>query len=99
VTGLRGTVSAGPTCPVQRVDSPCPPSLLAVQVEATDAAGRIVATARSGTDGRYEMALPPGTYVLKVVGTGPFPRCPNPSGAVTQGMLTTVDISCDTGIR
>jgi hypothetical protein len=70
-----------------------------VEVDATDAAGRTVAATRSGPDGRYEMTLPPGTYVLKVVGISPFPRCPSPSATVTQGMLTTVDISCDTGIR
>jgi hypothetical protein len=73
--------------------------LIATQVDATDAAGRTVASAQSGSDGHYRMTLAPGTYTLKVPGTSPFPRCPTAAATVTPGMVTTVDISCDTGIR
>jgi hypothetical protein len=99
VTGLQGTVSAGPTCPVERVDSPCPPRPLSAEVDAKDASGRLAATTRSGSDGHYRLMLPPGTYTLTVASTGPFPRCPTPTGTVVAGSSATVDIHCDTGIR
>src|SRR5207249_1393233 len=31
-TGIQGMVQAGPTCPVERIDSPCPPRPLAATV-------------------------------------------------------------------
>jgi hypothetical protein len=99
VTGLQGTVSAGPTCPVERVDSPCPPRPLSAEVDARDPAGRLAAMSRSGSDGRYRLPLPPGQYTLTVASSGSFPRCPTPTATVVAGRLATVDISCDTGIR
>jgi hypothetical protein len=92
-------VSAGPTCPVERVGSPCPPRPLSTEVEARDPAGHLAATARSGSDGRYRLPLPPGQYTLAVASSGPFPRCPTATATVVAGELATVDVSCDTGIR
>jgi hypothetical protein len=99
VTGLQGTVSAGPTCPVERVDSPCPPRPLSAEVDARDPAGRLAVMSRSGSDGRYRLLLPPGQYTLTVASSGSFPRCPTPTATVVAGRLATFDISCDTGIR
>jgi hypothetical protein len=99
VTGLQGTVSARPTCPVERVDSPCPPRPLSAEVDARDPAGRLAAMSRSGSDGRYRLLLPPGQYTLTVASSGSFPRCPTPTATVVAGRLATFDISCDTGIR
>jgi hypothetical protein len=92
-------VSAGPTCPVERVGSPCPPRPLSAEVEARDPAGHLAATARSGSDGRYRLPLPPGQYTLSVASSGSFPRCPTATATVVAGELATVDVSCDTGIR
>lgn len=92
-------MSAGPTCPVERLDSPCPPRLLTAEIDARDASGHLAGSTRSGSDGHYRLALPPGTYTLAVAATGPFPRCPTPTATVVPGSLATVDIGCDTGIR
>jgi hypothetical protein len=54
---------------------------------------------RSGSDGRYRLTLPAGTYTLSVAVSGPLPRCPTPTATVVAGKVATVDISCDTGIR
>ena len=92
-------MSAGPTCPVERVDSPCPPRPLSAEIDARDASGHLTGSTRSGSDGQYRLALPPGTYTLTVAAPGPFPRCPTPTATVIAGKVAMLDISCDTGIR
>lgn len=92
-------MSAGPTCPVERVDSPCPPRPLSAEIDARDAPGHLAGSARSGSDGQYRLALPPGTYTLTVVSAGTFPRCPTPTATVIAGRVAMLDIGCDTGIR
>ena len=92
-------MSAGPTCPVERVDSPCPPRPLSAEIDARDASGHVAGSTRSGSDGQYRLSLPPGTYTLMVAATGPFPRCPTPTATVIGGKVVMLDISCDTGIR
>jgi hypothetical protein len=99
VTGLQGAVSAGPTCPVERVDSPCPPRPLSAEIDARDASGHLAGSTRSGSDGQYRLALLPGTYTLTVAAPGPFPRCPTPTATVIAGKVAMLDIGCDTGIR
>lgn len=94
-----GTVSAGPTCPVERINSPCPPRPVAAEIDAVDAAGQRAGSTRSGADGTYRLALGPGTYVLTVATGSAFPRCPSTTVVVPAAGVATVNISCDTGIR
>ena len=72
---------------------------LSAAIDAQDASGHLATTTRSGSDGRYTLALPPGTYTLTVASPGPFPRCPTPTATVVADKLATLDIACDTGIR
>ena len=97
--GVAGHVTAGPTCPVQRADQPCPPTPVSGVVEAVDASGQVVG--RDGTDqaGAYAISLPPGRYTLEVRLQGTYPRCPDTPISVPAGSPVTVDIGCDTGIR
>src|SRR5438477_11763732 len=53
---VTGRVTAGPTCPVERIDHPCPPRPVVADVQAR-AAGRVVAWTRSNLQG----TLPAGT--------------------------------------
>jgi hypothetical protein len=97
-SGIFGTVTAGPTCPVERMDSPCPPGVWTGEVRATDGGGNEVTT---GTDerGNYSMALEPGTYeVAAVTGDGP-PIAKPASVVVVAGPPQRVDLTVDTGIR
>lgn len=97
-SGIAGTVAAGPTCPVEQVGKACPPAPVTATVEARIGA-RIVGSARTSATGTYRMAVPPGSYSVVVVGSGPFPRCPDTPATVSPGAVTTVNIRCDTGIR
>lgn len=98
VPGIYGTVTAGPTCPVERAGHPCPPRGVAATVKATKR-HRTVRSTRSNSAGDFAMALRPGTYVIVVDTGSTFPRCPTKSVTVAKGQSVQVNITCDTGIR
>ena len=92
-------MSAGPTCPVERIDSPCPPRPVAAEIDAVDAGGRPAGSTRSGADGTYRLGLGPGSYTLTVATGSAFPRCPSTAVVVPAAGVATANIACDTGIR
>ena len=98
-TGVYGYVAAGPTCPVERPDQPCPPRPVSARIEARDAQGATVESTQSDAEGRYALDLVAGDYTLVVVAPSAWPRCPDTPAAVRAGSATRTDISCDTGIR
>jgi hypothetical protein len=98
-TGVQGTISAGPTCPVEREGQPCPPSPVEAHIDVIASDGRRSAQAASDADGRFSVLVVPGRYTLHVSGTGPFPVCPDTAVAVPDEGTVTRDIVCDSGIR
>jgi len=98
-TGVYGLVTAGPTCPVQRVDEPCPPRPVDAAVEARGADGKAKASTHTDSAGRYALRLQPGTYTLVALTGNVFPTCPPVTLIVTADTPGRVDINCDTGIR
>jgi hypothetical protein len=97
-TGIAGTVTIGPMCPVQRIDSPCPDRSYEATITIWQG-GNKVAETRSGPDGRFVVDLPPGTY--RVVGESPgtFPHATEQTVTVRAGGLTQIQIRYDSGIR
>lgn len=98
-TGIRGAVTAGPTCPVERPDQPCPPAPVDGRVDAVDASGTTAASTTTDDAGRYELRVAPGDYTVRVDTGSHFPTCPDVAVTVTAGSLATADVDCDTGIR
>ena len=96
---LTGRVTAGPTCPVERIGHPCPPESVSATVQAQTSHGHVVASTHTDTDGRYRLQLRPGTYTLVAVTPKPLPRCTPAKVTVIAAHTTTAAISCDTGIR
>ncbi len=116
-TGLTGTIAgsvmAGPTCPVERVDNPCPDkpvtnrqvNILAASsatANATPQTGNVVASTTTDANGNFSVNVPPGQYVVQV-GAGPGmlgQRQETPGDVtVTANQTTTIKIVLDTGIR
>ncbi len=100
-TGYRivsGTLAAGPTCPVERVGSPCPNRPLQTTVLIVSRFGRVVASTRSDGQGRYVVRVAPGSYLV-VVETAVWPRCPTTRIVVEDSGPTRANVLCDTGIR
>ncbi len=98
---IHGTVLAGPTCPVETVESPCPDHPVAgIDVRALRNGG-VTATAVSARDGTFSMELAPGTYVLESVvePEGPGLYSQPTTVTVTAGAVVEATILLDTGIR
>jgi hypothetical protein len=100
-TGIQGMVQVGPTCPVERINSPCPPRPLAATIVVRDRSGAEVTRFHSGADGRFKVDLRPGTYTLigLNIGSSFLPRPIPTSVTVTDGIYTSVTVQYDSGIR
>ena len=100
-TGIQGVVQSGPTCPVERINSPCPPRPLAATVVVRDAAGHEVARTHSGADGHFKLDVAPGSYTVVglTIGSSMLPRPIPTTATVIAGSYTTVTVEYDSGIR
>ena len=100
-SGIEGTVTLGPICPVQSTLLPCPDRAYQATLVFLDAQGREVTRTTSGADGRYRVVLAAGRYTVLPLapGSGPFPRAAATEATVVAGFMTTVNIAYDTGIR
>ncbi len=98
--GVRGVVLAGPQCPVVQEGSPCPDEPMpGVKIRALQDGG-VVGSARTDAEGRFELLLPPGDYVIEAVLPSPGPPSAKPvSVSVPEGGFAHVTVLVDTGIR
>lgn len=101
LSGVRGVVTQGPMCPVQRIDQPCPDQPYQASIVVQDLFGAEVARTRSGPSGEYTVALLPGEYVVRGQNlTGAvLPRAGATRVSVEAGRWANLDITFDTGIR
>ena len=99
-SGVEGHITAGPNCPVVRVDVPCPdrPFQGTLTVLAADGRTR-VAMVSADAAGYYRLNLAPGTYVLHPVSPAILPRAADVTIVVRRHEFTVQDIVYDTGIR
>jgi hypothetical protein len=105
-SGIRGLALLGPTCPVGNPESPGAddpvPCLTpyAAPLVVTDSEGAVVARTNSGADGRFQVNLPPGEYVVTpATGQNTYPIAQPVSVTVGPGAYVDVEINYDTGIR
>jgi len=100
-TGIQGVVQSGPTCPVERINSPCPPRPLAATVVVRDAAGHEVARTNSGADAHFKLDVAPGTYTVVglSINSSMLPRPIPTTVTVTAGSYVSVNVEYDSGIR
>jgi len=102
-SGIRGTVVLGPTCPGGQEPGDNPPvaclTPYAASLVVTDSESAVVARLASGADGKFQVDLPPGEYVVTPAsGADTYPIAQPVSVTVSSG-YADVEINYDTGIR
>ncbi|MFI5889201.1 carboxypeptidase-like regulatory domain-containing protein [Actinoplanes sp. NPDC051513] len=99
--GLRGrTVVLN--CPADRADPPCPGTPVRARVVVLNRTGQTtLATADTGADGWFTVALPAGSYVIRAapIGARPARRPTIRQVTVSAGHYTTITIRLITGLR
>lgn len=98
-SGVEGQVTIGPTCPVVRLDQPCPDRPYQATLTIQDQAGRRIAQVQSQSDGSYRLGLVPGNYILHPETADRMTHAPDQPFTVVKGKFTRVDIVYDSGIR
>ena len=98
---IRGRVLLAPTCPVEQVSSPCPPrSLSDVPVRVVDANGKVLASTTSDDGGRFEIEVPPGSFLLTASIEEDPARSVIPTRVqVVAGTVSHANVLVDSGIR
>jgi len=99
---LSGRVTRGPTWPISGpgIKVPPAPPVARADLKIIDSKGAVVATVRTGGDGRYRLTLPPGNYrVERGNGLSGMARNLPSMVAISPGGETRLDIWVDTGIR
>ncbi|MGI8928151.1 MAG: hypothetical protein ACR2H0_01615 [Candidatus Limnocylindrales bacterium] len=103
-SGIRGTVLLAPTCPGGQDPGAYDPVLCVTPYAASlvvlDAESAPVARIASGGDGKFQVDLPPGEYVVTpATGADTYPIAQPVSVIVSAGQYAEVEINYDTGIR
>ena len=100
---LTGDVEAGPTCPVERAENPCPPKPVTNrEVKVLSKSGQVIATTATDAQGHFSVAVPPGDYVVAVaIVSGQVGMRQTTPGdvSVASGQSSYIKIELDTGIR
>jgi hypothetical protein len=96
-SGVQGT-TVTKRCPVE-TEPPCPATAVITHVVVSDANGT-VATADTGVDGRFRIALKPGHYTVTATPTGTaIVRPASTTVTVTAGQWAPLTLTMDSGIR
>jgi hypothetical protein len=95
---VTGTVAAGPISPVARPGVPATRPVHGATVEAVRGT-EIMAVARTDHAGRYQLTLPPGTYIIIAKADRYFSKSKNETVTLAPGQTLKISFLIDTGIR
>jgi hypothetical protein len=98
-SGIEGTVTIGPTCPVVQVGNPCLDKPYQATLTVLTSAGVKLLQFQTGADGHYRITLAPGDYILHPESPQMMPHAPDIPFAVVAHQFTRVDVVYDSGIR
>lgn len=101
-SGIRGTVTIGPTCPVQKnpPDPNCADRPFQAGFNVIDQEGKTVKSFSSDENGKFSVDLDPGTYVIRnIPAPGTYPRTSPQDVTVSDGKYTELNLQFDSGIR
>ncbi len=101
-SGIKGMVTIGPTCPVERVpqEEKCKDKPYIANLRLIDSKGNIVKTFTSNADGSFKLVIPEGIYRIENTSSALYPSfgVSDPIEVKTD-FFTEVQIKFDSGIR
>jgi hypothetical protein len=98
-SGIQGQVNIGPLCPVVQVGVDCPDKPYQASITILTSKGEEVIHFQSDADGTFEIALPPGDYILQPDSPNSLPYAPEQPFSVLKGQFTQLIVTYDSGIR
>jgi hypothetical protein len=69
------------------------------KLEVSDTSGHVMANVDTDANGQFRVALPPGTYILKPLSPGTYPRASEQTIVVSPKKFSPVTVTYDSGIR
>jgi hypothetical protein len=64
-----------------------------------DASGQVVTQFTTDSEGRFNVALQPGSYTLHPISSGKYPTASDQDIQIAPGQYLTVTINYDSGLR
>ena len=100
-TGIEGQVTIGPMCPVVRQGQECPDQPYQATLTVLTSAGRKVTQFTTDTEGKFQVPLAPGDYILhpEPPQNQPMPVAAEQTFTVVEGQFTQIRVIYDSGIR
>ena len=98
-SGIEGQVFLGPMCPVVQEGQPCPDQPYQATLTVRNLDGLQVAQFQTDAQGRFEVPLVPGEYILHPESPNGLPFAGAQSFTVQTGSFTQITVHYDSGIR
>lgn len=99
-SGIRGVVLAGPQCPVETAESPCPDQPVPGANVEVHSHGDVVAVATTDRRGRFSVIVGPGAYDVQATpGQQGIMSSKPVRVVVVDAAFADVTVTVDTGIR
>ncbi len=102
VSGIQGQVRIGPTCPGPvraEVSTQCADKPYQATFTVLNQSKQPVTQFQTDEQGHFQIALPPGTYILQPETSNVLPRVAAQTVTVMKGKFTDLQITFDSGIR
>lgn len=98
-SGIEGQVRLGPMCPVVQQGQECPDQPYQATLTVQSPSGVQIAQFQSDEQGRFQVTLVPGEYILHPESPSGLPFAGDQSFIVETGKYTQLTVHYDSGIR
>lgn len=98
-SGIEGQVLLGPICPVLQQGQECPDQPYQATLTINSLTGLQIAQFQSDEQGRFQVSLVPGEYILHPEAPNGLPFAGDQSFVVETGRYTQIIVHYDSGIR
>ena len=98
-SGVEGSVTIGPLCPVVQENVPCPDQPYQAELTIMTESGRKVIRFQADEQGVFKVELAPGNYILHPESPNGLPYAADIPFTVEEHQFTQLEVSYDSGIR